>query len=201
MCISMLTLLFLSLSVLPFSSSLEPPASLINIQEPLTILNIGNDTHPVQFYHIQNEIPGFGLVTAWPKPGQRPTWLRPAQAGAGIQILASYIHQEFVRLPRDEAVGKQYLTWGPELRPSLNYLDTRIVVRQYDARQWEPDAAPQRQLKNGELRQAAVILGNMYGRYELRTEDALRMCYVNAQKGLDWCSGIIMVQRDLWMSW
>ncbi|KAL8930008.1 MAG: hypothetical protein Q9172_000240 [Xanthocarpia lactea] len=197
----MLTLLFLSLSVLPFSFSLEPPASLINSKGPLSILNIGNDTHPVQFYHIQtgNDLSNYGLVTAWPMPSQRPTWLRPVLAGAGIQDLASIIHDKFIRLPPNEWVGKRYLTWGPEDRPNLDYLDTRIVVRQYQAKEWAPDPTPQWQLKNGELELAAFTLGQMYRSGQLRTENAFRMCYVNPQKGLDWCSGVMMVQRNLWI--
>ncbi|KAL8858937.1 MAG: hypothetical protein Q9178_004616 [Gyalolechia marmorata] len=197
----MLSLLFLTLSVLPLSFSREPPASLINSKEPLTILSIGNDTHPVQFYKMQtpNDLPNYGLVTAWSNPSQRPTWLRPVQPGNGIQLFTSAIQEKFMRLPPYGTVSNGYLTWGPEYHSYLNPMDTRIVVRQYDPEEWEPDAAPQRLLKNGELKLAAVTLGNLYEMGELRTEAAFQMCYVNAQKGLDWCSGVIMVQRDLWI--
>ncbi|KAL8790186.1 MAG: hypothetical protein Q9213_000717 [Squamulea squamosa] len=197
----MLTLLILSLLHLPFTLAAgPPPASLTIANEQITVLNIGNDTNPLEFYQVQtsNDIPNIGLVTAWPRPFQHPTWFRPTQLGPGIQILASAIIRSLSRLPTDEPVKGEYLTWGPEYQQSINSLDSRITVRQYRSAEWGPDGVAERTLTNGEVRTAGVLLANMYGRGQVRTEEAWRVCYVNGSHALEWCSGVIMLQRDLW---
>ncbi|KAL8874722.1 MAG: hypothetical protein Q9198_006831, partial [Flavoplaca austrocitrina] len=135
----MLTSTVLFLSVLPFCISLSPLA-LEN--EPLTILNIGNDTNPFHFYQASNAMDptNFGLTTAWPPPHQRPPYFRPIPSGASMQILLSIIIQSFSPLPPSEPVRKNYLEWSPGYRPNMNHLDTRIAIRQYRAVEWGPGA-------------------------------------------------------------
>ncbi|KAL8755030.1 MAG: hypothetical protein Q9199_003933 [Rusavskia elegans] len=198
---SMLTSVLIFLSILRFCFSLDPPSPFTLSNEPLTVLNIGNDTDPIQFYQISNanEFPNFGLVSAWPTPQHHPTWFRPIAPGATIQILVSIILQTFAPLPPASPVGMNYLAWGPEYRPNMNHLDTRIAVRQYRVSEWGAGAIGERILTNGDVAAAAQILGNLYRRGEARTEDAWRICYVDGRLALDRCSGVIMVQRDLWL--
>ncbi|KAI4222173.1 MAG: hypothetical protein L6R36_006341, partial [Xanthoria steineri] len=168
---------------------------------PLTVLNIGNDTHPIPFYQTSNptDLPQFGLLSAWPAPRHAPDWVRPIPPGATIQILTSVILQTFGPLPPIQPVGKNYLSWGPEYRSNMNHLDTRISVRQYRASEWGPGASGERILTTGDVAVAAHILGDLYRRDEAPTEGAWRMCYVVDRQALDRCSGVIMVQRDVWL--
>ncbi|KAI4279071.1 MAG: hypothetical protein L6R38_005104 [Xanthoria sp. 2 TBL-2021] len=197
----MLTSVLIFLSVLPFCLSLDPGPPLTLSNEPLTVLNIGNDTNPVHFYQISNanDFPNFGLVSAWPTPQHQPTWFRPIPPGATIQILVSIILQIFAPLPPDQPIGMNYLALGPEYRPNMNHLDTRIAVREYRVSEWGAGAIGEQILRNGDIVAAAHILGNLYRRGEARTEDAWRMCYVDDWQALNRCSGVIMVQRDLWL--
>lgn len=199
----MLTLILIFLSVLlPFCFALDPqPRTLTLSNAPLRVLNIGNDTNPVPFYQTSNptDFPNFGLLSAWPAPRHAPDWFRPIPPGATIQILSSVILQTFAPLPPVQPVGKSYLSWGPEYRPNMNHLDTRITVRQYRANEWGPGASGERILTNGDVAVAAHILGDLYRRGEAPTEGAWRMCYVTDRQALDRCSGVIMVQRDVWL--
>ncbi|KAL8867962.1 MAG: hypothetical protein Q9198_008336, partial [Flavoplaca austrocitrina] len=203
---TMLTSTVLFLSVLPFCISLipsppPPPSPLALENEPLTILNIGNDTNPSHFYQASNAMDptNFGLTTAWPPPQQRPPYFRPIPSGASMQILLSIITQSFAPLPPSEPVRKSYLEWSPGYRPNMNHLDTRIAIRQYRAVEWGPGAIGERILRNGDVAAAATILGHMYRRGQVLTEDAWRMCYVDGRQALSRCSGVVMVQRDVWV--
>ncbi|KAL8995425.1 MAG: hypothetical protein Q9169_004837 [Polycauliona sp. 2 TL-2023] len=201
----MLTSTLFSLSILPFCISLNaPPSPLIINNDPLTVFNVGNDTNPIHFYTPSstagNDSPNFGLATAWPPPRHRPEWLRPIPAGATMQILVSIIVQAFASLPAAQSVNKNFLTWGPEYRPNMNHLDTRIVIRQYRISEWGPGTIPrERVLKYGDVAAAAYILGNLYRTGEATTEDSWRMCFVDDRQVLARCSGVIMVQRDTWL--
>ncbi|KAI4105745.1 MAG: hypothetical protein LQ339_003307 [Xanthoria mediterranea] len=110
----MLTFILIFISVLlPFCFVLDPrPQTLTLSNAPLTVLNIGNDTHPVPFYQTSNptDFPNFGLLSAWPAPRHAPDWFRPIPPGATIQILSSVILQTFGPLPPIQPVGKNYLS-------------------------------------------------------------------------------------------
>lgn len=201
----MLTSAILFLLVLPFCISLvppSPPSPLALENELLTILNMGNDTNnPFHFYQTSNvmDASNFGLTTAWPPPQQPPSSFRPIPSGASMQILLSIITQSFAPLPPSDPVGKNYLEWSPDYRPNMNHLDMRIAIRQYRVVEWGPRAIGERILRNGDVAAAAKILGHMYRRGHVRTEDAWRMCFVDEREVLSRCSGVVMVQRDLWV--
>lgn len=109
------------------------------------------------------------------------------------------MRESVAQLPPEDPVGKDYLTFGPEVRPSLNYLDTRIAVRQYREGDWQGVDWPEARLRNKELAAAAGIGGDMFGRKAVSSEIALRMCYLGEHRNVDRCVGTVMVQRDLWV--
>ncbi|KAL8724350.1 MAG: hypothetical protein Q9166_008003, partial [cf. Caloplaca sp. 2 TL-2023] len=194
----------LSLSFLPLSLSLpaSPASPLLSLDiNESTPLTTTNTAPPLRFYQSQgpNALPNFALIDIYGPPSIPPAWFRPTQRGASIQVLSSKMRESVAHLPVEAPVGKDYLTFGPEYRPNLNYLDTRIVVRQYHERDWGGDGVKEARMRNKELVAAAGIAGNMYGTGEVKTEGAWRMCYMDEQRRLDRCVGVIMVQRDLWL--
>ncbi|KAL8679951.1 MAG: hypothetical protein Q9186_003816 [Xanthomendoza sp. 1 TL-2023] len=198
-----LSLFLLITTTLSLSLSLSLPATpAINNNN-----NNINQTPP-----LDSPIPNFTLVPLPPSSSAQipaPNCLRPAPQKPTVGLLASTISRTLGRSPASARFGREYFSIGPESAPNLAHLDTRITVRQYHSRDWDDregrrSGIREGSMKNGEVVYAATLVANMYAREEARTEGAWRMCYLKEETGgrsgeVEMCTGVLMVQRDLWL--
>ena len=164
--------------------------------------NIGNATQPFFFYQLSDSaLDNFGLISAWPKP---PGWLRPLDPKTVELILSTAIFT-FSSLPTS-GFSKPYRSIGPDSNKRLAALNTRLIVRQYTATNLTASADieghygyPAAPMKNGEVLTASIIVHEslIHNKEEKWNETAFLMCYVNKEHGVDRCTGMIMLQKDL----
>ncbi|KAI4126838.1 MAG: hypothetical protein LQ338_003548 [Usnochroma carphineum] len=187
---------------------------------PTTPININTPTHPLLIYSLP-DISNFALVDAWPAFHPRPSWLRPIDPNTATTLLSSAIYA-LSALPGSE-ISNAYRSFGPESNRRLAALDTRVIVRQYKATNLtsadvgenaeggvdvkaSPKAAP---MRNQEVVAATAMVQRMYAAGAVKEEWAGVMCYLSGDddddemkvgvgKKLDRCTGLVMVQRDLW---
>ncbi|KAI4095169.1 MAG: hypothetical protein LQ339_007329 [Xanthoria mediterranea] len=196
--LSLLLLLSLSYAATPPSSPLS-----LNLVNETLISGMTNTNPPFRYYHLQsasasNDNGTFGLIYAWPldKP---PFWLRAIPRSAAMQVLSWVMRESVAHLDPEAEVGREYLTFGPEYRKNMNFLDERVVIRQYYEGDWEeePDV-PREELKNKHIAEGAAIGGNIFGRGQVEQEVAFWMCYITPVREIANCVGILMVQMDVW---
>ncbi|KAL8849651.1 MAG: hypothetical protein Q9221_005341 [Calogaya cf. arnoldii] len=185
-----------------FSSPALPPIPPLplNIDEPI-LVSMTNTTPPFRYFKSlsPDALEDFSLIDPYGDPSEPPSYLRPIRRSAGVQILSWLMRESVANLPPEDPVGKEYLTWGPEYRSNLNYLDMRAVVRQFWEGDWKGVDVPAGDLTNAEVAAAAGIGGNAFGRGQLTYEYALWMCYLTEEWKLEKCVGIVMVQLDVWL--
>ena len=72
------------------------------------------------------------------------------------------MRESVAHLDPEAEVGREYLTFGPEYRRNMNFLDERVAIRQYYEGDWakEPDV-PREELKNRHIAEGAAIGGNI----------------------------------------
>lgn len=126
-----------------------------------------------------------------------PTWLRRIPALGPIRILWWAMQKSVAHLPREEEVGKGYITFGPEYSPNINFLDVRVSIRQFNEGDWEERDVKSEKLKNKDIATTAELGPLILGDDE--REGAHWMCYIIAKTGeVTRCVGMMTVQRDVW---
>ncbi|KAL8974272.1 MAG: hypothetical protein Q9197_001499 [Variospora fuerteventurae] len=144
-------------------------------------------------------MPTFGITTAW--LGVHPTWLRPVNTNTAV-LLLNLVISTYASRPSNGIAG--YGTIGPESSPStLSGLDTRVIVKQW-INTAGPDNAtkiPSAPMRNKEIAAAAQIARWLYQMdWFGKREEAWLMCNLKMEVGggLANCTGLLMVQKDLW---
>ncbi|KAL8924700.1 MAG: hypothetical protein Q9208_003890 [Pyrenodesmia sp. 3 TL-2023] len=154
-------------------------------------------------YLESTSLPNFAVTNAWPGRNENPpTCLRPVNADTAILLLDRVISTYATKPPDGIA---DYATFGPESSVPLPSLDTRVIVKQL-----VPDDGtriPVAPVRNGEVAYAAQIVRYLYNLEGLlKREWAWRMCHFapgrenggGLRRVVNNCTGVIMVQRDLW---
>ncbi|KAL8690847.1 MAG: hypothetical protein Q9218_003796 [Villophora microphyllina] len=164
-----------------------------NTSQPI---NIGNSTHPIEFFQ-DITVPDFGIISLWSSTlTPIPTWLRPITP-VTTTLLLNLLISTYATRP-SEGVAT-YSTIGPETSPLLSGLTARVVVKQWIASAKYP--IPAGPLRNKEIAYAAQLVQSLYTDFGVpKKEWAWEMCYVAGEERKYYknCTGVIMVQRDLW---
>ncbi|KAL8750650.1 MAG: hypothetical protein Q9184_006351 [Pyrenodesmia sp. 2 TL-2023] len=146
-------------------------------------------------------LPNFSIANAWSGNETSPAWLRPVNPDTAI-LLLDLVISTYATRPPDGIAG--YATTGPESSIPLPSLDTRVIVKQLlPSNRTRIPVAP---MRNKEVAYAAQIVRYLYNLEGLaKREWAWKMCNLAVSEGqgpsrVANCTGVMMVQRDLWYS-
>ena len=164
-------------TMIPFTQclSLESPSS----TKSLSILR-------------SNTISDFGITYIW---NSGTDWFRRIEQESVVLLIDALI-DIYSRRDPDE-IGN-YTTVGPESSAAFANFSTRVTVKAGVA--LNTFHCPKAPMINKEIWAALHMLRSSYsGKYAIPTEDGWQMIYIdNARSRVKNCTGVLLVQRDLW---
>ncbi|KAG6995743.1 hypothetical protein G7Y79_00042g078480 [Physcia stellaris] len=174
------------LTIFPFAQSLYagPSSSIIgSAAKPLSLLRSNSSSR-------------FALGDVWQLPDP-PAWLRPIEPN-NVILLLDALAGIYSSRPPDELAG--YTTLGPESSAAFANFSTRLIVKPWTVPSASFRECPKAPMRNKEIVNAADILRRIYRRMDPgETEWGYLMLYVDTgHRYISNCTGVFLVQRDLW---
>ena len=177
-----------ALTTLPTTSSLS---------SNLSYIRFDSSTGPHSMF-VSEHIPYFGIRNVWDtQGGTPPPWLRSINVKNTIILLDNLIETYSAHPPEDIAT---YNSTGPESSTAFSGFDTRLIVKQWVKP--KGSSFPVAPMRNKEIVEAVGLVKQLYlSTWFPKKEWGWYMCYSTPiQRYFSYCTGVLLVQRDLWYS-